>query len=147
MPKIDPITGCTVMTQGEFWASEAAHEGKGRAAWEVRDEFYADMDAEYVAEEKRLSDDKVALDLLREKIAEWNKLDPEIKPVPLPVEVLCVESVTLDRGFRNSGVNLTALCRMGNNTRFRITLDEHHYSGSFYEPPDYDIDIKCERVK
>jgi hypothetical protein len=28
MPKIDPTTGCVVMTDGEFWVAEARREGR-----------------------------------------------------------------------------------------------------------------------
>ena len=44
MPKIDPITGCTVMTIPEFWAAEAQSEGQGRSGADLAQDFAMEME-------------------------------------------------------------------------------------------------------
>jgi len=147
MPRVDAITGCTVMTMGEFWQGEAAREGKGRAPADLMHEMYAEIDDSDAKEAARLRDPGTALALLREKIAEWNEVDPDFTPYPLPVKVESVESVII--GHRRGGdtLELVATYRAGNHTRFRVHLSEASYAGSFYEPPDYEINIVVGRVK
>jgi hypothetical protein len=65
MPKIDPVTGCAVMTMSEFWRSEAQAEGLGRDGADVADEFYADLDKENEHEAERMRDPVEALRVLK----------------------------------------------------------------------------------
>lgn len=146
MPKIDPITGCTVQTLPEFWAGEAEREGKGRSGGDLMAEFFDDLDADCRREEARLSEPAAALDYLQAKVREWNGLDPDLRPVPLPVVVDVVESVTVTQSFRSSSTSLTAIVRTAGRRWYRLDVSEEHWSGSFYEPPDYDCNVVCTRL-
>jgi hypothetical protein len=66
MPRIDPVTGCTVMTHAEFWQDQAEREGQGRAPWELIDDFYAEIDRDHQDQAKRNRDPDVALSILAE---------------------------------------------------------------------------------
>ena len=135
MSKIDPITGCSVMTIGEFWASEAKKEGKEVA--EVMCDFYDDMAAEEeVYRQEILSDLSGALDKLKEYY------NPEYDDSGLvPVEVLEISDADTCFGYRKSTSSFTAKVRFADKIR-TVCYSEADYSGSFYEPPDFEANCK-----
>jgi hypothetical protein len=149
MPRKDPITGCTVMTLGDFWSSEAKHEGKGRSAGELAEEFHDEMEADRKACEDRYRDPEYALKVLKSAVERWNSYEPDATPLPVPVEVIEVIEVELGQGFRESILHLRARARYaGDETLVEdiIELNDSHTSGSFYEPPDGDMNVEWENL-
>jgi hypothetical protein len=140
MPKIDPHTGCVVMTQAEFWSSEAKREGKGRQGSDLYEEFVDDMDDDLKAEEGRLRDPKLALDYLMSTVKQWNESDPEMDQVPVPTEVLEVVTAKITQNFRQSGIYLVARVR-SNDLEGTLEVSETSYSGSWDEPPDHEENV------
>jgi len=138
MPKIDPHTGCVVMTQGEFWAAEAASEGRGREAHELVEEFYADMDADLKAEEDRLRDPTVALEQLRRVCQEVLDSDESIE---MPLVVLEVLEAKVSCSFRSNSSYIRARAQHKNGEGV-ITMTETSFSGSWSEPPDYEVNVE-----
>ena len=135
MPKMDPISGCSVMTVGEFWASEAKKEGKEVA--EVMGDFYEDMAAEEESyRQEILSDLPGALEKLKEYY------NPEYDDSGwVPVEVLAITDADTCFGYRKSSSSFTARVRFEDKIR-TVCYSEVDYSGSFYEPPDFEANCK-----
>lgn len=153
MPKIDPITGCTVMTMGEFWASEAEREGVGRCGADLAQEFYEDMAAEEQAEEDRLKDPERAkeefnreiqvtresgqetLDWLKGRGEEPDPGEVAMANFPLVERVLEVQEAAYSGGFKGSRLKLIARCERSGGVEDVLELDMEYFSGDFYEPP------------
>ena len=69
MPKIYPITGCSVMTMGEFLAAEGEREGK--EPWKIMGEIYDVMDQENLKIEQEWSNPDEALKILQKSAQEY----------------------------------------------------------------------------
>ncbi len=145
MPKIDPITGCTVMTTGEFWKGEAEREGKGREPWELEQEMYNQLDSDMRTEEERIRGDKAgALKLIQKYLSE----DPDDSLSSFGFsaedieEVLEIDSANVRGGFRESGASFQARVLLKDQTTRTLEYSEWHSSGSFYSPPDEETTLK-----
>jgi predicted ribosome quality control (RQC) complex YloA/Tae2 family protein len=154
MPKIDPITGCTVMTQAEFWASEAKREGKGRCGGDLMQDFYEEMAAEERAEEDRLKDPERAkeefnreiqvtresgqetLDWLKKRGEEPDPGEVTMANFPLVESVLEVLEAEYSGGFRGSKVSITARCLRSGGVEDVLEMAMEYFSGSRIDPPD-----------
>ena len=156
MPRTDPITGCQVMTQAEFWVSEAKHEGKGREPWELQSEMFQEMaDDEERTRQKMLEDTEGAY---RDLIRYWNDIrEDQVSAMkewgtPVPVQLMLDKTdefgwykprrvIEIVHADYSGGFNQTS-GRVVMRVLFsggRIRLVSHDYwssSGSFYEPPD-----------
>lgn len=142
MPRKDPITGCMVMTIGEFWQAEG--ERKGTSAAEEAESFFTEMADEEAKENARLREPFVAVDILRSAIEQWNKdAEPEdaVTQVYLVREVLDAES---SWSFRTTKTHIRARALDSEGREGVINYWESSYSGSFYEPPDGDMEIAWE---
>jgi hypothetical protein len=133
MPKIDPITGCTVMTQAEFWTGEAEREGKGRTAGEVATDFWQEIadDSERVAAEWRKPE--VALGLIQKARCD----DPE-NPDPEVVEVVEVVESTFSQNTRSSEGSLLARVKTRGGTEIKVRYNVWSDSGTRLDPPDHE---------
>jgi hypothetical protein len=145
MPKIDPHTGCTVMTMAEFWAAEAKREGKGRCGWELAEDMYADMERETREHEARLKADPSSLlkDLRDYYVPDgsWDWPDGE-DPGWTPEEILSAESVELSDGFKESSMNASLVVRCSDGKVRRLKVATRSFSGSWDEPPDHDVNVE-----
>lgn len=139
MPKIDPHTGCEVMTTPEFWASEARSEGLGRSGAELQSDFMDELADDLRAEESRLREG--ALGTLQEAVREWNEADPEESPIPLPEVILDVLEAHVRASFRSSGFSLKARVRATGGLVGVLSVTSESFAGSWAEPPDYEINV------
>lgn len=144
MPKTDPITGCSVMTVPEFWASEARAEGQGRTGSALMADFYAELDAASAEEEARLRDPAHLLPLLQEEVKAWNEADPEMPPVPGPVAIIEVLDAHDRDRVRSSTTTVRCRVRDGAGKTGVLTLASSSYAGDFYEPPSTETNIAYE---
>jgi hypothetical protein len=144
MPRIDPETGCNVMTTGEFWASEAAREGKGREPGELMEDFANDMENDRKQCEDQYRDLTYTLGVLVEAVNRMNECIET--PLPLPVEVIEVIEVNFGQGMRESGLFLRARARRADGVEDIIELQTWHDSGSRMEPPDGDENVTWENL-
>lgn len=135
MPRKDPITGCNVMTQAEFFASEAARNGT--TASEEFEAFYTDIEKMRAECEKNtqatLADPTKALAILLEGIKWSNEgLDEVDQLTPLPTKVVRTFDIESSEGLRDSILRFKAEVSDGRILQYSSS----HSSGSFYEPPD-----------
>jgi len=170
MPKIDPITGCSVLTFPEFLQAEAKREGK--EAHEIMQELYQDM--EDADNETRKDYHQNALKYLQQEakelldcwtedikyqgeIHEYNRWDSQaqkdvtVRQVydagprpPQPTKLLEVIDVQFSSTFRSSQSLIKAKCEADDGKVYIYTLVRGDYAGSFYEPPNADVDLKWE---
>jgi len=144
MTRKDPITGCTVLTQPEFWQAEALHEGKGRSGGELATEFAAELEADRQQCEDRYRDPAVALETLRQAVEQQND-DADVR-LPLPVEVREVLDAGVGQSFRESSTGLRARALREDGVEDIIEFHSWHSSGSFHEPPDGDAYVTWENL-
>jgi len=142
MPKIDPETGCEVMTEAEFWKGEADNEGEGRSGGDLRDDFYDEMEKDRKQSEDRYREPKEALDALQRAVKSFNEgLDEDEAKLPLPVEVLEVLEVRLGQGLRESSLLLRARATYLDGQIDIIEFESWSTAGSRSEPPDHDESV------
>ena len=140
MPRKDPITGCEVMTELEFWTLEAKNEGKGREPWELVQEMSDELDAECRREEEKFKDPGVVLGLLAACIAELNGCEPE-DPIPMPVAVVSVLEVHVTQSLREDAVKLRAVCHRTDGSEGVVNYSRWYWSGTRLEPPEGDCEV------
>jgi len=133
MPKIDPITGCSVMTEGEFWSNEAAREGKGRSGGDLREEFWNEIDAEAERVAAEWRKPEVALALLNG----CEGFDDENEE-PVIAEVLEVESSMFTQNIRSSSGQFVARVKTEAGDELRVRYSIWNTSGTRIDPPDGD---------
>jgi len=154
MPRTDPITGCQVMTNAEFWQSEADLEGKGRTAGEVMSDFMEDVANENEREAERNRDPELALNHLREAAdedlaawLEWRETDTSNEPAPpIPERVIEVIESEYNSGFKTTTMKLSAIVMCDDGQKRKATLNYSSYSGDFYEPPSDDWELTWEEI-
>lgn len=138
MPKIDPVTGCTVQTQAEFWNSEAQKEGKGRSGADLLHDFYDEEARALQQDEDRYREPKFLLDFLQRQVRQWNKdACEEEERVPPPWAVLEIEQVSLQQRFGGGSLVLRVRVQVG-RWPYQGVLDfnEWHDHGTRLDPPD-----------
>lgn len=146
MPKIDPVTGCPVMTMAEFWNSEAENEGKGRSGSELQEDFYTDLANEQHQEEDRLRKPEIAQEHI---LRAWKETveylgEEETSQVSAPVAVLEVLETRVGYNFRESTQMIRARCRCENGSERIFKLDAYHDAGTRLDPPDYGEELSWE---
>lgn len=144
MPKIDPVTGCQVMTEAEFWQGQAEAEGEGRSGSDLRGDFYDDMERDRKEAEDRYREPAEALHALVSAVRRNNECVET--PMPLPVEVLEVLDVSLGQSFRESSLTLRARARREDGVEDIIELESWHSSGTMIDPPDHDEGVIWENL-
>jgi hypothetical protein len=146
MPRTDPITGCQVLTTGEFFAAEAKREGKGRQGYELMAEMMDDMQAEFARASVELKDDPETI--LKELRAyyvpeddSWDWPEGE-EPEWVPESIVEVEEAEVDGSFKGSSwmAVVKALCSDGEVRRLKVVYSQFY--GDFYEPPSDDINVE-----
>jgi len=149
MPRRDPITGCEVMTTGEFLAAEAEREGK--QPHEIWDEIWQALDEDNRRMEGLLRDGEYIYSLLMEELVPewedfvargytWEEGDPHVVN---PNRILKVEvrEASHQQNFRGSGGSVEGILFFTDGTARRFSFWWSHSSGSFYEPPDADSEF------
>jgi hypothetical protein len=136
MPKIDSMTGCSVMTMGEFWASEAKKEGKEVA--EIMGDFYDEIAQDCIREENRLKNNPTELFAM---LKDYYDVDPECSEFE-PIEVLSVEMTKVDFSYSKDSTSFIALVKCADNLNRLVEYSQTSYHGSYMEPPDFDSNCK-----
>ena len=145
MPKKDPVTGCTVMTMGEFFQSEADREGKGRSGAEVMSDMFDEIEQSYRDEEKRWRDNPAdLLEHLQKEVQDFNSADPDEPQLPVPTTIVEILEVKVDGSFRTSKFMARVCCTKPDVSTGILNFSSCQYSGSMAEPPDYECDLKWE---
>lgn len=129
MPKIDPHTGCSVMTTNEFWQHEAKQAGT--TAEQLQEEFWGDYDASLREEEERLKSPQTALEMINESASACEDFNYRVDVVK---EVISSHV----SGFATSKGSLVADCICSDGKERRLKLSWFSSGGSYYEPPEYD---------
>lgn len=144
MPKMHPIYGVPVLTQEEFWNQEAEREGKGRCGADLMHEMYDEMDREIASQEDELKNPEILLEEIKRSLDGWNNgIDPKDEEYfHPPSEILEVRYVSISSSFRGSGVEVhgTAI-RSNDKKKLKFIYIEGSSSGSFYEPPDTEVNL------
>jgi hypothetical protein len=138
MPKIDT-------TQGEFWASEAQREGKGRSGAEVMRDFYAEMDAEVEKERLQLLQPEVALQKLQQLRHWWNKGVERTEQMPFPQQVLEVMQVDYATSFGGGRCHMIMKVRTARRDLL-VTVDESYTNDSRLVQGDYDLNLTWQKL-
>lgn len=148
MPRIDPITGCPVMTTGEFWNEEAQREGQGRSGGDLMGDFYDELAQDEARREQEMRNNPEALlAMVNEAAKAWcDGVDPEdLDGVCFPgnfVRVVDVLEAKVSDGMRQSSTSVTAKYEMGDGRTRTIQYSEWYSGGSFYEPPESESEFK-----
>lgn len=150
MPKIDPMTGCEVLTLGEFLAEEAAHEGKGRSGGELLAEMFTEIDNDARREEEYLRDPVKLLPRLLEAVTEERDAlqgeDDAVLP-PIPRRVLRVLSASVRFGTSKSEEHVACEAEVEDGSVWFFAIDHRSWAGSRMEPPDADTQLTCRRIE
>ena len=131
--------GCKCMTMPEFLAAEGKRQGK--TGGEVLDNIVADMQREDDRVEAEMAKPENALVQLQE--AQRDFWDPDFcRPELAIYEVVKVLSARSHCAFRGSQTRIVARVRCLDCKIHTVVMDAASYSGSFYEPPDYDLNLR-----
>jgi hypothetical protein len=153
MPRIDPIHGVPVLTQAEFWASEAEREGQGRTGGDLQADFYAVMAADEArARAEWLKHENLLpwLHGLWERAHECWAEDKDCDEPPEPLAVIDVASDKYRYGMRSSTEEAEVYVRARTAAGERevlVVAGAYTSHGSFYEPPDYDERYEWREVR
>lgn len=138
MPRIDPITGCEVMTFPEFICEEA--KNKGQDPSEFMEDIYSVMSSEQKSEEDRLRDPKECLCFLNDIISSGGEENIHIKKV---IQVL---AANYSGTFGGTSCYVKALVLCENNKK-QIAYGYCSYDyGDRMNPPEEDYGIEFENV-
>lgn len=126
MSHIDPITGCQVADWYEIFTPTQMEE------------LFTDMETDRKQTENDIKTDKLGL---------YKKLRAEGEEFGINIiKVIKIHDAKYSFTFRNDKTKIIAEI-IAYDTYYKktihgkIQLDEYNFSGSFYEPPDYDINI------
>jgi hypothetical protein len=146
MPSKDPVTGCMVMTLGEFLSEEAAREGC--EPHDILDEIHREMDndnARIVAEWKKPEE---ALKILKTELKQeydpnWNPKwgDAPVNPESV-VEVLEVIEAEHQQHMRSAKGHFIARVRMAGGEERKVKWYFSHYSATRLDPEDGDEGVE-----
>lgn len=170
MPRIDPVTGCSVMTMPEFLQKEAEREGK--EPHEILDEIFdvIEDDNEKMRQDMRTNALKYLQEEAKEQLHCWTEdskhngqvnefnrhdfktgewihetrvYDAGPRP-PQPIAVIEVKEADFSQTFRSSNSKLVAKCFCDDNAEHTFTLCRSDWAGSMLEPPDCDVQFNWE---
>lgn len=170
MPKIDPVTGCPVLTYSEFLQAEAEREGK--TAGDIHREIWDTLAEEDRKQEEEYRNPATALRILV-KIGQlerwhWEELakhnGEEIRCThwnvtaqayeesvsvsdagpcpPIPTTVLEVLEPNHSERLRQSSGSFTARVMCDDGQERRVKYYYSYYEGSRLEPPDHEEGIE-----
>lgn len=124
MPRIDSVTGCTVMTLPDFYAKEAEQEGKGRTGGDIMEDFQGELDADCRHEEEKLRTPEVAWESVSRA---WNDYidslgEEEETQVSAPKKLLEVLEVHINPTSKMTTTTIRArcLCKDGSERVFKV---------------------------
>jgi len=143
MPKTHSVTGCQVMTNAEFWVSEAENEGKGRSGADLAEDFWDDWGKEEERERDRLENPESAFEYLKEVVDSWIEYDPdfvEYDNFPVPTKVIKVLDVQFGASISGNKTTLRVLAKTERGA-YVYDLWFQYWSGSMMDPPEEDGDI------
>lgn len=141
MPRKDPMTGCTVMTTGEFWAKEAEAEGKGREPWELMNDFWQELEADSERCRQQMLKPAYAFETIRREMIEINGCVAEEDQYRFDlVRVVRVIDADMSQNLRSSSEGFTAVVDTTDGRKL-CHFWSSHSSGSYWEPPDYDSEL------
>lgn len=141
MPKQDPITGCMVLTQAEFWQGEAEREGNGRTAGELQAEMYEDMaaDEERCSEEMR-NDPEGALKVIKEYLdADPETCEDDFGFTSADITGVEIEDAKYGGGFGGSSREIRAKLTMVDGSTRTVEWGEETTYDTRINPGDYDV--------
>lgn len=147
MPRIDPVTGCSVMTFGEFIQGEAEREGKIPA--QIMEDIFGRMEEDDRRIVNEWKDPAKALEILVKECQmyrqEWTDTKKsyedsgeeftETAP-EMPVQILEVLDAHHRQGLRSSDGGFTALCRCDDGVDRYFVYSTYYDSGSRLDPPE-----------
>lgn len=157
--KIDPITGCRVLTTAGFFMSEADRNGTTPA--EELDSFLDDIEKEQEAEDRRYKDPNEVKGMLNHEIREmrqymWaevkrmarNGYDIEADELAQCFFPYVDRILEIDEGhgpniMSSRGTSrVLAIAKRSDGVVDVIEADVDTYGGSFYEPPSHEANIR-----
>jgi hypothetical protein len=138
MPRIDPNTGCEVLTTPEVIASMAEHDGV--APEEIWEDIYTALEEDSRITEQMLRDQALHIIVTtNDQQREW--IEDELPhPVAL-VEVLEVHANTTMRGSQSM---LKARVRCEDGIERIATYTAWDDPGTYYDPPEYEETVEWE---
>lgn len=143
MPTKDPITGCMVLTQAEFWQGEAEREGKGREPWELQAEMYEEMDAdnERCSEEMR-NDSEGALKVIKEYLdADAETCEDDFGFTSANITGIEIEDAKYSGGFGGCSREIRAKLALVDGSTRTVEWGEDVSHATRLEPGDYDVSM------
>lgn len=132
MPRIDPITGVSVMTWAEFVNAEATRENKEPHEW--LNDLHEQLEEQRQEDIRQLREGALAF---MRRLDEYD--DEAIYGIDEVLEI--IEVTTSSALARDSAQSVTARVRCKDGSILVLKAWEWHSSGNFYEPPDWDGDI------
>lgn len=123
MPKIDPVTGCSVMTLGEFAAQE------GKTVSELLEPVYAEFERECAERREAIQAKPMAF---------FNSLELDLEDAPKFVEVAHVESVSVRYSFRSSSEGAVFHMLDDEGKKWRVNCGFTMWDGTRLDPPEYE---------
>lgn len=136
MPRKHP-TGVMVMTTGEFFASEAAAEGKGRSGGDLMNEYLDEMEADMQRHAAELmGDSEGLLGLLKafdEGCEEEDRLGIE--------SIITMLDAGVSSSVRSTAGLIIAIARLADAREVALCYEWSHFFGSFYDPPENDENV------
>jgi hypothetical protein len=128
-----PALGVPVMTTSEFWKCEAEKEKRESA--DLIGDFYKDISADqYAATQEIINNTDIALNSLKEY---YNPVYGDLVTFQ-PVQIVDIYNVSVRYNMRSSTTSFTAIVLCDDCVTRTLAYTETHYSGSYYDPPDYD---------
>ena len=151
MPKTDPVTGCSVLTLGEFWQREAEHEGKGRDPWELENEFFDQLELDNQKIRKELLDRDRALDTIKRMLTENTDDERDIRmsygfTASDIVECIDVLDSDANQSFRDFSNEFVARVSLRDGSARDVKYSAWHSYGSRLDPPDFDESLTVVRI-
>jgi hypothetical protein len=140
MPYKHSILGVDCMTLAEFWDSEA--KGAGKEPAEIMSDFYDDIRADQEAEAAKIKSDKSGALKALQEYYDPVYFEPERPPFEI-LDVINIIEASCKYNYSSSTTSFTALVQCNDRQRY-VKYTESNYSGSYMEPPDYDI--SCEEI-
>jgi hypothetical protein len=140
MPKIDPVTGCTVMTMPEFLNDMAEKEGKGRCGGDILEDIFSDMERSDRDAEKEIAKDKATILKSFQSAVEYDDYEDR----DYPIDVLEVLEVNVHSRFDGGDTRIRARVEVKSGGVRVGVLTESYWAGTRLDPPEEDVFVEWE---
>jgi hypothetical protein len=146
MPKIDPVTGCEVMTTAEFWQSTAKAEG--REPGELMQEFYDELEEDNRKAAEELRDPKNAFNIIVKYLEEDDEASLECYNFSSQEVVECLEvfNSEVNQGIRGSESELEAVLLLRDGSTRTVVFGTSETYSTMLDPGDYDSYLRVTEV-